>query len=135
MFKLLKKLVCLAVIAAIAFVAISFYSGGRKIRWFVSRSGDEYITGFADLFTQRICIQERHKIDLSNPFIVRSKENRVVRNFLYFARDPAADVKKEGDKTVVTWRELSYSFVAGDHFFARVVFDKDGKVLKSGFRF
>ena len=102
--------------------------------WFVARSGDEYLTGFADLFTQRVCIQERYK-PVRDPLIERSREERAVKNFLYFAKYPYADVEKEGDKTVVVWRELAYSFRAGDHFVTKVVFDKHGKVLSSGFTF
>lgn len=103
--------------------------------WFVVRSGDEIMVGFADLFTQRICIQERYTINPDDPFIKRSREDGVVKNFLYFAKYPYADVKKEGSRTVVTWRELAYSFMAGDHFLARVVFDRNGRIIESGFRF
>jgi inner membrane protein len=102
--------------------------------WFVCRSGDEYITGFADLFSGRICVQEKYR-PVNDPLIDRSRELRAVKNFLYFARHPFADVKKEDDKTVVTWRELDYSFRAGDHFVTKVVFDKHGKVLSSRFTF
>lgn len=103
--------------------------------WFVTRSGDEIMTGVADLFLQRICIQEKYAANPDNPLINRSKEERAVKNFLYFAKYPQAEVRKEGEKTVVIWRELAYSFRAGDHFATKVVFDKDGKVLKSEFRF
>lgn len=103
--------------------------------WFVVRSGDEIMVGFSDLFTQRICIQERYKTNLSEPLIIRSKEDSAVKNFLYFAKYPYADVKKEDGNMVVTWRELAYSFRAGDHFVTKVIFDRDGKIIKSGFRF
>ncbi|GAB4406828.1 MAG: metal-dependent hydrolase [Thermodesulfovibrionales bacterium] len=151
-------------IAALTLVLMAFYFGGRyylhiktenflRTRidantykmcplpndflrwWFVARSGDEIMVGFADLFTQRVCIQERYTIDLNDPFINRSKEDRAVKNFLYFARYPYADVKRTGDRTVVTWRELAFSFRAGDHFVTKVVFDKNGRILESGFRF
>ncbi len=102
--------------------------------WFVARSGDEYLTGFADLFAQRVCIQERYK-PVRDPLIERSREERAVRNFLYFAKYPYADVEKKGDRTVVIWRELAYSFRAGDHFVTKVVFDKRGRVLSSAFTF
>lgn len=102
--------------------------------WFVARSGDEYIAGFADLFSRRICIHERYK-SVHDPLIERSKKERLVKNFLYFARYPHASVRKEGDRTIVVWRELSYSFRPGDHFVAKVVFDKAGKVLESDFTF
>ncbi len=102
--------------------------------WFVARSGDEYTLGFADLFTRRVCIAERFR-PVHDPFIERSREVRAVRNFLYFARYPFADIRKEGDRTVVIWRELSFSFREGDHFVTKVVFDRDGKILASGFNF
>ncbi len=100
--------------------------------WFVVKSGDEYAVGFADLFTQRVCVAERFRV-VHDPFIERSRETRAVRNFLYFARYPFAEVRKEGEKTVVTWRELSFSFRAGDHFVTKVVFDRNGRVLTSDF--
>lgn len=34
MFRLLFRLVCLSLIALIAFLILSLYSGGEKIRWF-----------------------------------------------------------------------------------------------------
>lgn len=103
--------------------------------WFVTRSGDDIMVGFADLFLQRICIQERYTVNLNDYFIKRSETTRAVKNFLYFAKYPFADVKTEGDKVVVTWRELAYSFRAGDHFATRVLLDKDGKILSSEFKF
>jgi inner membrane protein len=103
--------------------------------WFVVRSDDEIKVGFADLFTQRVCVQETYKLLTKDPFIEHSKETRVVNNFLYFAKYPYAQVRSEKDKTIVIWRELAYSFMAGEHFVAKVVFDKDGKLLKSYFKF
>lgn len=103
--------------------------------WFVARSGNEILTGFADLFAQRISIDERYISNPDDPHIQRSKETRVVNNFLYFAKYPYADVKKQDDKTVVTWRELAFSFRAGEHFAAKVVFDKNDNIIESGFRF
>lgn len=103
--------------------------------WFIARSGNEIKAGFADLFTKRVCIQELYRIVDKEPFIERSKENRVVKNFLYFARYPYPEVRKDSEKTTVLWRELSYSFMAGEHFVAKVEFDKEGKVLNSYFKF
>ena len=103
--------------------------------WFVVKSGDEIKVGFADLFSQRICIQETYSIANKDPFAERSRETRVVKNFLYFAQYPYADVIRENDRTTVIWRELAYSFRAGDHFVAKVVFDKEGRVISSYFRF
>lgn len=34
MFKLLRRLICILILAAIAFVVISVLSGGEKFRWF-----------------------------------------------------------------------------------------------------
>ncbi|MDP2168015.1 MAG: hypothetical protein Q8J64_06765 [Thermodesulfovibrionales bacterium] len=34
MFKLIKRIICLSIISAIAFVVISFMSGGKVFRWF-----------------------------------------------------------------------------------------------------
>lgn len=103
--------------------------------WFVVRSDDEIKVGFADLFTQRVCIQETYRKIDKDPFIERSKETRIVKNFLYFAKYPYAQARSEKDKTIVIWRELAYSFMAGEHFVAKVVFDKEGKVLNSYFKF
>jgi inner membrane protein len=103
--------------------------------WFIAKSGNEIKVGFADLFTQRVCAQETYWIVDKDMFIDRSKETMVVKNFLYFSKYPYAEVRKEAGKTTVVWRELAYSFMAGDHFVAKVVFDKDGKVIKSSFKF
>ena len=103
--------------------------------WFVARSGNEYITGFADLFTRRVCIQERYLIDNRDPFIQRSLGDKGVQNFLSFAKYPLAEVSREEGRTVVLWRELAYSFRADSHFVTRVVFDKEGKIVGSRFTF
>jgi inner membrane protein len=99
--------------------------------WFIAKSGNEIKVGFADLFTQRICIQETYRTNNNDPLIERSKDTRVVHNFLYFARYPYAEVLREKEKTIVIWRELAYSFRAGDHFVAKVIYDKEGRVLDS----
>lgn len=103
--------------------------------WFIVKSGDEIKVGFADLFTKRVCVQERYVVAEKDPAIERSKETRVVKNFLYFAKYPYAEVKSEKGKTTVIWRELAYSFMAGEHFVAKVVMDKNGKVIESYFKF
>ncbi|NWF76892.1 MAG: metal-dependent hydrolase [Nitrospirae bacterium] len=103
--------------------------------WFIVKSGDKIQVGFADLFTQRICIQETYIRDESNPFIENSKNTRVVKNFLYFARFPYAEVKKDSEKITVIWRELSFSFRAGENFVAKVIYDMDGNELGSFFKF
>jgi inner membrane protein len=103
--------------------------------WFIATSGNEVKAGFADLFTQRVYIQETYRMADKDPFIERSKEIKFIKNFLYFAKYPYAEVKSEKGKTTVIWRELSYSFFAGDHFVAKVLFDKEGKVLSTYFTF
>jgi inner membrane protein len=103
--------------------------------WFVVRSGNEIRVGFADLFTQRVCVQETYRMVNRDPYIEHSKENRVVKNFLYFAKYPYAEVRSDKDRTMVIWHELAYSFMAGDHFVAKVIFDREGKLLSSYFKF
>ncbi|MBI4823699.1 MAG: metal-dependent hydrolase [Nitrospirae bacterium] len=103
--------------------------------WFVAKSNDGIQVGFADLFTKRICIQETYPSQADEPAIERSKDDKVVRSFLYFAKYPYAEVKKQNGKTVVTWKELSFSFIYGEHFVAKVFMDENGKVLSSYFKF
>jgi inner membrane protein len=103
--------------------------------WFIAKSGDEIKVGFADLFTQRICMQETYTLNDRDPFINLSKKTRVVNNFLYFARYPYAEVNRNAENITVIWRELSYSFLPGDHFVAEVIFGSDGKVINSYFKF
>jgi inner membrane protein len=103
--------------------------------WFITKSGHEINAGFVDLFTQRVCIHEKYYLDNNDPAIAESKKSRVIQNFLYFARHPYAEVKRENNRTIVTWRELSYSFMAGEGFSAKVVMDKNGKIIESYFKF
>ncbi len=103
--------------------------------WFVVKSGNEIRVGFADLFTQRVCVQETYRTVSRDPHIENSKENRVVKNFLYFAKYPYAEVRSDKGRTMVIWHELAYSFMAGDHFVAKVIFDREGKLLSSYFKF
>ncbi len=103
--------------------------------WYIVRTGNEIKVGFVDLFTQRVYQQEAYIYTESDPLIEKSKETKTVQNFLYFARYPYAEVKKDKDRSIVLWRELSYSFIPGEHFTAKVVFDKNNKILRSGFKF
>ncbi len=103
--------------------------------WFIAKSGDEVKTGFADLFTQKVCIHEKYNMNNNDPAVLESKKNRVVQSFLYFAKYPYAEVKREEKRTIVTWKELSYSFMAGEKFTAKVVMGKNGKVIEAYFRF
>jgi len=103
--------------------------------WFIAKSGNEIKVGFADLFSGRICEQETYKLSERDPFIAISKETGVVRNFLYFARYPYAEVKRGPDRITVIWRELAYSFLPGDHFVAVVIYGSDGKVMDSYFKY
>jgi len=103
--------------------------------WFVARSKDEIKTGFADLLSQRVCVQDTYPLPFMNPLIKKSEETAVVRNFLSFAKYPYAYVTPEGDKRIVTWKELSYSFRAGDHFVAKIIYDKEGRAEEAYFRF
>ena len=99
--------------------------------WFIAKSGNEIKVGFSDLFTQRVCVQETYLITDKDPFIEISKKTKVVKNFLYFARYPYAEVKRDAGKVTVIWRELAYSFLPGEHFVAKVTFDNEGNVLNS----
>ncbi|BCB96544.1 hypothetical protein JZK55_14660 [Dissulfurispira thermophila] len=103
--------------------------------WFVIKSGDEVKTGFVDLFSRKVCIYEKYVLNNNDPAIIESKKSRIVSNFLYFSRYPYAEVRREEKRTIVIWRELSYSFLAGDRFFSRVVMDGNGKIIQADFRF
>jgi len=103
--------------------------------WFIAKSGDEIKVGFADLFTKRICIQDTFTFNDKDPLIERSKETKFVKNFLYFAKYPYPEIKKEDGRTMVMWRELAYSFMSGEHFTAKVTFDENNKLIKSEFKF
>lgn len=105
--------------------------------WFVADTKDELITGYADMFSGRVYIHKRYRaINEEDPAIRMSRETRLVKNFLYFAKYPYPEaIAREGGGVLVKWRELTYSYVAGDRFVAEVLFDRDGKVLESGFKF
>jgi len=103
--------------------------------WYVAREGDRLQTGMVDLFTRRVYVHDDLLFSDLDPFIARSRETRVVENFLYFARFPYPHVYTKDGYTLVEWRELSYSYIPGRHFVADVLFDEKGEVLSSSFRF
>jgi len=103
--------------------------------WFIAKSGNEVKVGFADLFTQSVCERGTYVISEQDPFIQLSKETSVVRNFLYFARYPYAEVRRDPERITVLWHELTYSFLPGEHFIAVVIFGNDGKVIHAYFRY
>ncbi len=87
--------------------------------WFIAKYSDEYITGFVDLFTKKVYFDEKYKIK-NDLVIMKSKESKSVKALLSFAKHPVAEIKHEGDVTVVIWRELSYRFLPNDRFTAKV---------------
>jgi len=103
--------------------------------WFIAKSGNDVTVGFADLFTQSICEQGTYVISEQDPFIQKSKETNVVKNFLYFARFPYAEVHRDPERITVIWRELAYSYLPGEHFIAVVIFGNDGEVIHSYFKY
>ncbi|MBZ0155342.1 MAG: metal-dependent hydrolase [Alphaproteobacteria bacterium] len=152
-----------ALIAACALLSITFYLGGKYYMqgearqflktkmdahtykvyplpngffrwWFVVRSGDEVTTGFVDLFLKKACVHEKYRVHPVDPAAIESKKSRVVQRFLAFAGTPHAEVKRGAGKTVVTWRELSYSFLPGERFVAEVVMDAKGEIIRAEFR-
>lgn len=103
--------------------------------WFVTKSDNTYRAGIVDLLTKSVCVQKEFVYSEEEPEIRESKQIRTVRNFLYFARFPLPQIERRDDETTVTWRELSYSFMPGDHFIARVRFDGKGRAVEEYFRF
>jgi inner membrane protein len=103
--------------------------------WFVAGSGEQVSTGFVDLFMQRAFIADKYVTSNNAPAIDRSKRSAVGQSFLYFSSHPYAEARNEHGRTVVIWKELSYSFLPGERFTAKVVMDGNGKILESGFTF
>ncbi|RME67304.1 MAG: hypothetical protein D6778_03460, partial [Nitrospirae bacterium] len=99
--------------------------------WFVVDNPEEYRTGFVDLFTRSICFQDILDKSQKNPLIDRTKELKEVQNFLSFSRTPYPVVYRDDSGTRVVWKELSYSFVPGEHFVAVVEFNRAGKVKRA----
>jgi inner membrane protein len=102
--------------------------------WFIARNGDEMKTGVADLFTEKIYVHKTYDISNNDPAIERSKQFEVVKNFLYFAKYPYAEVQAKGNVNVVKWRELSFAYAPGERFTATVNLDKDGRLIGSEVR-
>jgi inner membrane protein len=103
--------------------------------WFSTHSDDTYKVGFVDLLTRSVCVQREFLYSEDEPEIRESKQLKTVKNFLYFARSPLPLIERKDDETIVTWLELSYFFIPGDHFIARVRFDDLGRAVEEYFRF
>ncbi|MCX8026831.1 MAG: metal-dependent hydrolase [Thermodesulfovibrionales bacterium] len=89
--------------------------------------------GIVDLFTRRVLVAQRYE-NKKDPLIDASKENKIVKNFLYFAKTPHAEVVKTDDGSMVIWRELRYALITGERFSVKVKFDKNGNIKQAGFR-
>ncbi len=85
----------------------------------MARHANEYMTGFVDLFTKKVYIDEKYLIK-NDDAIKKSRESDSVKALLDFAKHPVAEVKKEGDVTVVIWKELSYKYLPNERFTAKV---------------
>lgn len=103
--------------------------------WFLASSAEGIKTGFVDLFTGRVCVQDSYPQPAKDELIEKSKEDKVIKNFLYFARYPYPSVERSGGGAIVTWKELSFSFMAEERFVAKAHMTEDGKVLRSYFKF
>lgn len=103
--------------------------------WFVAKGKEDIKTGFVDLFTKRIYLQEVYPITEESPEINKSREARAVRNLLEVGRFPMPSETKENGYTVVKWRELAYAYLPGDHFVAFAKIALDGRIIDSHFKF
>jgi inner membrane protein len=103
--------------------------------WYVAENLDDIQIGLVDLFTKKVYVHDDLIYSDYDPLIRLSKEDRAIENFLYFARFPYPSVYSKDRYTLVEWRELSYAYIPGDHFVARVIFDENGNKVSSSFRF
>ncbi len=103
--------------------------------WYVTKAGDEISTGIVDLFMEKTFTYQKYRMDWTDPAIIDSKGNKVVRGFLLFAQNPYAEVRRVHGVATVRWKDLSYSFLPGERFTAEVAMDGKGKIVKSGFKF
>jgi inner membrane protein len=97
--------------------------------WFIAHSENDIKTGFADLFTDTIYIHKTYPRNNHNYLVERSKDYGIVRNFLYFAQYPYAEVTKNGRINVVKWRELSFGYSSKERFTATLDMGEDGKLI------
>jgi inner membrane protein len=102
--------------------------------WFVARNDREIRTGIADLFTDSIYVHKTYPRRGQEGAVERSKEYGVVKNFLRFAKYPYAEVQKNGNITVVKWRELSFAYSPRERFTATLDIGEDGKLVQSRIR-
>jgi len=100
--------------------------------WFVAEDNREYKTGFIDLFSKSVCFQDLLDKDaFRDKLIIKTKELKIIKNFLYFAKTPYPVIYRSKNGIRVLWKELSYSFIPGEHFVAVVEFDNRGKIKKA----
>jgi hypothetical protein len=97
--------------------------------WFIAQGEKDIKTGFADLFTDTIYIHKTYPRNRNSYIVERSKDYGVVKNFLYFAQYPYAEVTKNGRINVVKWRELSFGYSSKERFTATLDMGDDGKLI------
>lgn len=114
---------------------VSPLPGGFMRWWFIAEGGGEIKVGIADIFAKQVYLHASYPAGQDDPAIERSRQSRVVRNFLYFSKHPYAQVNDEGGLKMVKWIELSYAYLPGDHFTALVAMDADGAVVSSSFKY
>lgn len=103
--------------------------------WFIARSDEDIKTGFADLFTRSIYVHKTYPDNGPDSVVERSKTAKVVKNFIYFAQYPYAEVYTSGGKHIVKWRDLCYGYAPRERFTATVVMDGQGRLVSSGLKF
>ncbi len=102
--------------------------------WFIAHNGKTIKTGFADLFTDTIYIHKTYPMANDSYLVERSKDYGVVKNFLYFAQYPYAEVSKNGKINVVKWRELSFGYSSKDRLTATLDIGENGDLIDSRIR-
>lgn len=102
---------------------------------YLADTGDAYYVGEIRLDGRGAPLVRREKLPETSA-VVRARESSAIAGiFLGFAAFPWLQVQETPDGTEVSWTDLRFERPERESFVARVVVDKNGRVMRESFRF
>ena len=102
---------------------------------FLADTGAVYLTGEVRLGAGATPLRRREKRP-ETPAVAHVRESSAVAGiFLRFSSFPWLEVSETAEGTQVSWTDLRFEQPERENFVARVVVDKNGRVMRESFRF
>lgn len=96
---------------------------------FVARNDDAFVTGSVQAYGTSRTKAEFKRLKPDDLVRRIAAESHAARVFLDFSAFPRLEVRREGEVTVIVWRDLRFASVVRSGFFCEVKVDAAGRIL------